>query len=581
MRIGPRRGRRLLDDDAGIHGQRSVLVDDDGVDVQLAQLRQLAHHLRDAQQDLLQGLQIDRRRTVPFPQGLEHPGALDQAQRQERIERRQRQGPVGDELDHRPTSAERDHRPHHRIGLDSDAELAAPLLDAHGLNRHAIDAGLGLRVLHGRQHVVVGIAHPRGTADVEHHPFDVRLVTDVRGIDLERHRITQLIGNQHGLAGGSRQHRARHGDVKRRQQGLGLHLREHMATFRQHALDQQPRTFDVGLAQARQRRGGLQKQLLVLVVARNVVEGPHRRFGRSEGRNVGGVQERPARAHLLITHPAGQQRLAQAALHFGQDLGDAVAVAARHGRIDHHDTVHVAVPRTGEQSVLDLGRRGRFGEIQDGIQLRVFRHLARQILANFRVKARHLELDLVHPVRGQHRRSATVGHDGQTLADRLEPRRQALCRRKQLCEAAHPHHSGTAQHRFKHLVRTHHGAAVRGGSLCTDRSTACLHHHHRLGSRRGPQGTHETPRVADAFHAQQDAVRGRIGSEVIEHVRQVHARMRSQRDDGGKTHLVHSGPIQHGCGQSAGLRHQGQRSRCGQGTGHTGVELQVRSLKAL
>jgi hypothetical protein len=36
-------------------------VDDDGVDVHLAQLRQLAHHFRDAQQHLFQRLHVDRR----------------------------------------------------------------------------------------------------------------------------------------------------------------------------------------------------------------------------------------------------------------------------------------------------------------------------------------------------------------------------------------------------------------------------------------------------------------------------------------------------------------------------------------
>ena len=50
---------------AGIHRHRAIGVDDDGVDVHLAQLRQLADHLGHAQQDLLDRLQIDRAGLAP------------------------------------------------------------------------------------------------------------------------------------------------------------------------------------------------------------------------------------------------------------------------------------------------------------------------------------------------------------------------------------------------------------------------------------------------------------------------------------------------------------------------------------
>ena len=64
--------RRMVDHDARIDRHRARGIDDDGVDVHLAQLGQLAHHFRHAQQNLLQRIPVDRRRTAPVAQCFSH-----------------------------------------------------------------------------------------------------------------------------------------------------------------------------------------------------------------------------------------------------------------------------------------------------------------------------------------------------------------------------------------------------------------------------------------------------------------------------------------------------------------------------
>ena len=89
----------------------------------------------------------------------------------------------------------------------------------------------------------------------------------------------------------------------------------------------------------------------------------------------------------------------------------------------------------------------------------------------------------------------------------------------------------------------------------------------------------EAARVADAFHVDQDALRGGVAGQEVQHLRQFHRGVGPERHHGGEAHAVVARPVQHGRGERARLRHQRQRARRGQCAGGAGVELEQRPLE--
>ena len=116
--------RGLVDGDACIHGHGTVFVHDDGVDVHLAQLGQLAGHFRNPQQYLLQGFDIGCTGAAPGAQRFGHARALDQAAGQKLVQRWQLHGLVVDQLDHGAARAKRDDRAERVVGHQADADFA-------------------------------------------------------------------------------------------------------------------------------------------------------------------------------------------------------------------------------------------------------------------------------------------------------------------------------------------------------------------------------------------------------------------------------------------------------------------------
>jgi len=51
------------------------------------------------------------------------------------------------------------------------------------------------------QHRVRALADGAGVGAAEPHAADVRLVGDVRRVDLERHRVAERVGHLHGVSG--------------------------------------------------------------------------------------------------------------------------------------------------------------------------------------------------------------------------------------------------------------------------------------------------------------------------------------------------------------------------------------------
>ena len=189
-------------------------------------------------------------------------------------------------------------------------------------------------------------------------------------------------------------------------------------------------------------------------------------------------------------------------------------------------------------------------------------------------------MDFIDPVGGQHTGAAAIGDDGQALAHRAVARGQAFGSREQLHKRSDTHGAGAAQGGIKHIVATDNGTAVGLRGLVAGRFASGLEHDHRFGIGRRAQRAHEAPGVGDAFEVHDDALRARIVGQIVQHLGNVHGRIRAQGDDAGKAHRILVGPVQHGGGECAGLRHQRQRTGLGQGTGDAGIELQQRILKA-
>ena len=196
---------------------------------------------------------------------------------------------------------------------------------------------------HRLHHVVEGVTHSGGVGYVQCDAVHVRLVADVWRVDFECHRVAQLGGNHHGLAGGAGQNGLCDLDVEGRQQGFGFHLGEHIAALGQYTFDQQAGTFDVWFGQRRQRWRCLQQHLLVLIERRDVAERTHSCFGCAEVGHAGFAQGLAGCLHGRIAHPAGQQGFAQFGAQLGQRFGHRIGVATDFGGVNGQQAVDLAV----------------------------------------------------------------------------------------------------------------------------------------------------------------------------------------------------------------------------------------------
>ena len=252
-------------------------------------------------------------------------------------------------------------------------------------------------------------------------------------------------------------------DVERRQQRLRLHLGQHLAPLGEHALDHQPRAFDVGLGQRRQRRRRLLQQLLVPIEGGDVAERADRCLGRAKARDRRLVEKVAGRADRGVAHPAGQQRLADRTLE--RRPARAATAAASMPRLGEWITSTPSIcavgacrrrsPPRSARAPASSPRSTRSASEAAARQQRPQRGRRTPATAGPARSA-----DLVDPVGGQHARSAAVGDDRQAPPDRAVARGQALGRGEQLDEGAHAHRAGAAQRGIEHFVAADDRAAV-------------------------------------------------------------------------------------------------------------------------
>ena len=188
--VAPAHRHMVRDDHPGIDNHGIVLVDDQRVDVELDDPRQLADHFRHPQQHRFQRLHVGRRHPAERSQQFCDAGAADQLRDQEAVQRRQGHRPVPVHLDRDAAAAEGDRRAEYRVADDADHQFTAVRTPDHGLDDHAADACLRFHARRLPDHLGETRAHRRGIAQVQQHAADVGLVGDVRGIDFEHDGIT-------------------------------------------------------------------------------------------------------------------------------------------------------------------------------------------------------------------------------------------------------------------------------------------------------------------------------------------------------------------------------------------------------
>ena len=157
-RTAPRRLKRRHQH-AGIDGNDAALLGKHGVEVELAQLRQVGGKLRELDEEERDGVDVGGRDVAI---SLQHAGDTrprDQVARELEIERRQRQGLVVDDLDRGAAAAEHHDRAEGRIVRNAGDQFPRLRAHDHRMKRHAGDARAGLGGPRPRQHVNGRFAH--------------------------------------------------------------------------------------------------------------------------------------------------------------------------------------------------------------------------------------------------------------------------------------------------------------------------------------------------------------------------------------------------------------------------------------
>ena len=181
-------------DEARVDRDRAVLLREHRVEIDLGDLREVGHQLRDPLDHAGERVLVDAR---PAAHAAQHLGRADPVDHRARVvagRRREPERHVAQDLDEDPAEAERDDGPERGIADGADQDLLA--LGQHLLDLHAGDVGVGLvglGVLHDR---VVAGAHLVGRSQPDQHALGLRLVEDVGRDDLGDDGIPDLVGGR-------------------------------------------------------------------------------------------------------------------------------------------------------------------------------------------------------------------------------------------------------------------------------------------------------------------------------------------------------------------------------------------------
>ena len=169
---------------AGIDGDNAALVGQHGIEIELAQLGQIGGQLRQLDQQQRDRAHVGSRDIAVGLEHARHAGARNQPARKPKIERRQRQRLVGDDLDCGPAAAEYDDRTEGRIVRNPCDQFARLRTQDHGMDGDAGNAGVRPGGSCARQDIRDGFAHRALAGEIKPHAADFGFVNDIRRQDL-------------------------------------------------------------------------------------------------------------------------------------------------------------------------------------------------------------------------------------------------------------------------------------------------------------------------------------------------------------------------------------------------------------
>ena len=225
--------------------------------------------------------------------------------------------------------------------------------------------------------------------------------------------------------------------------------------------------------------------------------------------------------HLRLAHPAGEQWLAATVSQGDHCLRRLQGPChGLRGEDGEHAVDRVVLQTRPHREPIALG-----GSVADQVDRVAVRPVGGQAgierLNRRRRELRQRHVEVGGAVGRHHPGTATIGDDGEAVADRVKATGERLGGGEKLAHGLHPHHTGPAHRSVEHVV-----GADQGRGVCHRRAAASvvppdLDQQHRLDPRRRPQRAHEAACMADALDVEQDAARLRVEGEVVEDLAEV------------------------------------------------------------
>ncbi len=191
-----------MDNDASIQCNQALRGSQQWVDVQFFDPWLLADQVAEADHNLLQQVQVDRWPAAHTFQGGVDLGALHHATSQCRVEGRQRQGAVFENLNQLAAQAEQQHRAELWIEAAAKDQLVAIQAD-HRLDGDAKEVDFAVLVLltahlgqDGSLDALIGFANTFGIFQVQLHAADVGLVGNNFRMQLKNNWIADLLSRR-------------------------------------------------------------------------------------------------------------------------------------------------------------------------------------------------------------------------------------------------------------------------------------------------------------------------------------------------------------------------------------------------
>jgi hypothetical protein len=563
---------RIVEDDPRVERDQALRRGEQRVDVELADPALLDDELAEADEELLQLVQVH---ALAAADPLESPidrRVLHHPPSERGGERREPEGAVAEDLDELAAHPEEEDWP--ELGIDRAAEdelVAGPV--HHRLDRDALKV-LGAHALrHRHPDGLVGVPHRGRVLEVELDATHVGLVGDGVGVELDNDRIADPISGGDGLLDRRGDHRLRDRDAVGRQELLRLVLGQERPALGPDGRDQ-----GLGLGPVDRKilvggeRGRLVDLAQVAVETPRGVEDPHGVVGVVERRDPRLAEDRRTLGDVRPAHPAGKDRLAFGLREADELAGGRRRIGHRLGRQDHEEPV-AALVAGGRLERLRVSLGGGVADDVDRVVVAPRPGEERvELLHGGRRDVGELAAAGDQGVRRENPGTAGVRDDRQALPGRAGLLGQEVGDVEEVGDRVDAQDADPPERGGQDLVGAREGAGVRSRCLGGLGGPAGLDDDDRLGQGHLAGGREEGPGVPDRLHVDDDALGRRVVAEVGDQVAPAHVEHGAERHDGAEADLLADAPVEDRGQQRAALAHEADGPGRGDPRRERGVE---------